>query len=383
MKKEINIALVLYTQGLDFDDRIRKEIMSISELSPNIKFKIFAVTPKNEEKSGFTTYGIPYRLPFLKTRAKYKSGGHLLEKAYDFYHTVKKEVIEYDIIWCADTEILPFLLFINNKPMIWDLHELPSRFMNGFIGKTILKYIEKKCFSIIHANTERFDLLFYKKAFSCKSKHLVLRNYPSFNEIDKDFDEDFINFKEWKKDSRCVYLQGLTNIDRADVESVEAVLSKPKLKCVVIGNFNKNSKQYLLNKYKEEFEQRVFFTGMIKQLKTPQYIKECFTSLIFYKDTCPNNLFCEPNRMFQNVINGNPIVVGLNPPMKEFVNQFKCGVSVDTDGCNVSEIVKGLEEMIKNYDYYKQNALKASNKILWSNQNDILKELCDKINSIK
>ena len=36
--KQYKIALVLYTQGLDYDDRIRKEMLSIKSLFPNIDF---------------------------------------------------------------------------------------------------------------------------------------------------------------------------------------------------------------------------------------------------------------------------------------------------------------------------------------------------------
>ena len=52
--KHYKIALLLYTSGIDYDDRIRKEIMSIKEIYSNIDFKIFAVDPNNREESGIT-----------------------------------------------------------------------------------------------------------------------------------------------------------------------------------------------------------------------------------------------------------------------------------------------------------------------------------------
>ena len=48
--RQYKIALVLYTQGIDYDDRIRKEMLSIMKLYPNVSFKIFAVEPKNREE---------------------------------------------------------------------------------------------------------------------------------------------------------------------------------------------------------------------------------------------------------------------------------------------------------------------------------------------
>lgn len=45
-KEKLKVALILYTQGLQYDDRIRKEIMTLSRLN-NIEFEIFALVPQN------------------------------------------------------------------------------------------------------------------------------------------------------------------------------------------------------------------------------------------------------------------------------------------------------------------------------------------------
>ena len=45
---------------------------------------------------------------------------------------------------------------------------------------------------------------------------------------------------------------------------------------------------------KEKGSARLFFTGKIKQLKTPQYIRKCIMCLVFYKKSSMNNWFCEP-----------------------------------------------------------------------------------------
>ena len=115
--KHYNIALVLYTSGIDYDDRIRKEILSIKETYSNINFKIFAVEPKNREEEGITSYGVPYRIPYLKSRDKYVSGTRTVQKAWDFYKTVKKDLKTFDAVWCADPETFVFVLMIHGKPI--------------------------------------------------------------------------------------------------------------------------------------------------------------------------------------------------------------------------------------------------------------------------
>ena len=81
--------------------------------------------------------------------------------------------------------------------------------------------------------------------------------------------------------------------------------------------------------------------------------------------------------MFQNVINGNPVVVGNNPPMKDFVEANGFGICVDTDGSDVNKIIKGLEDLISNYDKYKSNVMASSGQILWNSQNETIKKIVE------
>ena len=143
--KQYRIALVLYTRGIDYDDRVRKEILSIQGLYPNVSFKIFAVETKNREENGVSSYGVPYRIPFLKSREKYASGTHTLAKAWDFYNTIRKDLKSFDAVWCADPETFIFVLMVSGKPILWDLHELPMALMGNPIKKSLFHFLERKC----------------------------------------------------------------------------------------------------------------------------------------------------------------------------------------------------------------------------------------------
>lgn len=354
--KHYNIALVLYTSGIDYDDRIRKEILSIKGMYSNIDFKIFAVDPKNREEEGVTSYGVPYRIPYLKSRDKYVSGTHTIQKAWDFYKTIKKDIDSFDAVWCADPETFIFVLMLHGKPIAWDLHELPLAFMGNPMMRILFKWLERKCNVMVHANEPRLRYLERIGMVKHLEKQFVLRNYPQFNEIDEEYDDKYNVFVKWLGKSKCAYLQGIVSAARADMESIQAVLTIPDLKAVVVGRIQPERMEDFKQHFGEKvLAERIFFTGKIKQLKTPQYIRKCCIALVFYKNTSPNNWYCEPNRLFQNVINGNPVVVGNNPPMKEFVETNHYGVSVDTDGSDVEKIVEGIKTILDNPYEYKNN----------------------------
>lgn len=377
--KQYKIALVLYTRGIDYDDRIRKEMLSIMKLYPNVSFKIFAVESKNREEEGVSSYGVPYRIPYLKTRDKYASASHTMAKAWDFYKTIKNDLKEFDAIWCADPETFIFTLMIHGKPLAWDLHELPSKFIYNPLLKALFRFTERKVNVMIHANEPRLKHLESLGMIKHPEKQFFLRNYPDFNEIDSEYDETYQAFDKWVSNSKCVYLQGLMGEKRADVESIESVLAFPELKGVVIGGIQPDRMKVFEKKFgKEELEKRIFFTGQIKQLKTPQYIQRCAFSLIFYKNSSANNWYCEPNRMFQNVINGNPVIVGNNPPMKDFVENGGFGVVVDTDGSDVEKIKAGIKDLLENYNKIQSN-VKSKGCVTWSTQEGTIKEIVEKL----
>lgn len=374
------VALILYTQGLDYDDRIRKEILSIMNLSADVEFKIFAIDPKNREENGTTSYGVPYYIPYLKTRDKYPSTTHTLSKALDFYKSIRKELKSFDVLWCADVETFPFVLLTGGKSIVWDHHELPEPFMRNAFMRMLYKFMERKCKVIIHANQPRLDYMSNNGLVSDINKHFVLRNFPDFNEIDSDYDETYYRFERWLGDGKCLYLQGLTGSERADVESIGAILSVPDIKAVVVGRISDTQMSLFDQLFDEQlFRDRVFFTGQQKQLKTSQYIRKCVASLIFYKKTNANNWYCEPNRLFQNLNNGNPVIVGNNPPMKEIVEQYQVGICVETDGGDQEKIVNAIQELLSQLDIFKVNLEINKEKWLWKNQEDILITIINKI----
>lgn len=378
--KQYKVALVLYTQGLDYDDRIRKEILSIQGLFSNVKFKIFAITPKdNREEEGVTSYGVPYKQLYLKSRERYSSGSHIFAKSWDLYKTIKKETKSFDAIWCADPETFLCVLLLRGKPIVWDLHELPESFMKNPFKRVLFRLAVKKTDIMIHANEPRLKYLVSTGLIRDEINQFVLRNYPQFDEIDSEYDETYKKFVDWLGDSKCVYLQGLMAEIRADVESIEAVMSCPGLKAVIIGNIPEKRRAIIEDRIgKDVLKERCFFTGQIKQLKTPQYIKKCKFSLIFYKNVKPNNWYCEPNRLFQNLINGNPVVVGENPPMKEIVENYGVGVCAKTDGSDVKEISKAILSLMENYDSIQAKVLENKKNWLWESQESIICEIVKK-----
>lgn len=380
MEKEIKIALVIKTNGLEYDDRVRKEILSVMKLYPIVKFKIFAMLPNNTEYEDITDYGVPFKAIYMPSREKYPAGKKILKKTYEFYKVLKKYLEDFDAVWCGDYHSVAIALFCRDKPVLWDLHELPSMLLSSGLKRMVLRYVFSNCKVVLHANPQRIEYLASMGCIKDRSKHFALRNFPNFQNIVPEYDEKYNAFIAWKKGRSCVYLQGLTNESRADVESVNAVLSYPDIVAVVVGGFQEKSKAQLIEKWgKEEIERRLYFVGQIPQAKIPQYVSNCFTTLVFYKNVRPNNWYCEANRFYQAVILGLPVVVGNNPPLKELVEKYGFGVVVNTDGSDISEIIIGLQKVIYQRSKYIESIAKNKHLLTWERQEWILKDVVKKL----
>lgn len=375
--KQYKVAMVIRTSGLEFDDRIRKEILTIQELFPNVKCKIFPMFDDNRSDEGISSYGVPYKSVHSPARDKYAQRTHLLRKSIDFYCSVKNDLKGFDAVWCGDYHTFMIAALCGNKNLLWDLHELPSMLLGNPLKQLFLKYIFSRCKCVVHANPQRIDYLKSRGVVTEPSKHYALRNYPNFEDVDTEYDEKYHSFVEWKGDRKCVYLQGLNDDSRAAYESVKAVLSLPDLTAVVVGRIDDDSKTRLEKEYGDELDKRIMFVGKIAQMKIPQYVKECFTTLVFYKNVRPNNWYCEANRFYQSVIMGLPVVVGHNPSMKELIDKYHFGVSIDDDGRIIEKIIKGLEDVIEYYEELRINNEKYKGNLLWDSQNETMKRIVE------
>lgn len=380
MNKEKRIALVIKTDGLEYDDRVRKEILTIQKLFLDVKFKIFTMLPDNKVTEGTTGYGVPYKSVFIPARDKYPSAQKTTIKAWQFYKAVAKEVKKYDAVWVANVDAAFVPIFLNHKRILWDLHELPLQFTGNWLLRQLLRHTFNRCKVVLHANPQRADYLDGLGVITDRSKHIALRNYPNFDDVDKEQDETFKAFVKWKGTRKCVYLQGLSEERRSAYESVAAVLKQGDLVAVVVGKMYPEGLERLKHDFGEEvLRDRILFVGKIAQLKIPQYVSECQLSLIFYKNVQPNNWYCEANRFYQSVILGLPVVTGNNPSMKELVEKYGFGVSLDDDGSSIEKIVIGMNQVLSNYDYYCKNTLRYRSNLLWDNQEDVIKHVVDKL----
>jgi hypothetical protein len=360
------IAIILRTNGLEYDDRVRKECITLSKMADVMLFVSFE---SNKEEEGVTSYGVPYKAFPIKLRDKLPAGKFLMVKAFEFYWRVRKYLKGYDLIWAHEEYTFMFPLFAPKNKFIWDLHEIPTLFDKPVLRR-LFRFIESRSKKMIHGNQFRIDYMISKGFIHQPRKHEFIRNLPDLTFRNSTLEpKDYNVFREWLNNEKYVYLQGISGMDRSPYNSIASVLRVTDYKIVIIGRFeHPGLMQQLRDEFGASVDSRLFITGMVDQLSTPFFLRGAEFSMVFYQTTTPNERYCEANRFYQSLLFGVPVITGSNEPMVEIVHKYECGVALESDGSNREHIEKAIGTLLGNYETYKANAVTGGRNFLWNDQ---------------
>jgi glycosyltransferase involved in cell wall biosynthesis len=357
----MKIAIVVKSTGVEYDDRVRKTAIALSH---EAKVKIFIVQDDNNAYVGKTTYGIEYETLKLWTRDKLPRAKFLFIKTLEFYYKLVGRLKEYDAIWYNEEKTFLFpLLASKNQVFVWDNHEIPMAFANGW-KRLFFWIIEKKAKKMLHANPQRIEYLKEIGLIKYPDKHLFFHNYPDAAFVNSTETPPLLeDFKRWVGKNEYVYLQGLNLKGRKPYNTISSVLRMTTYKIVVIGNVDAEELSQLQKDY-PEFNERVYLYGMVPQLSIPALLKHAVFSIVLYDVQKPNNKYCEANRMYQAMALGVPVIVGCNPSMKEVVAE-RCGIALKSDGSDFEELCSAINKLTSNIDFYKNNCQEHAGEYIW------------------
>jgi glycosyltransferase involved in cell wall biosynthesis len=371
------ILMLVRTSGLEYDDRVRKECLSLKKLGYTIQ--IIANYTSNEKLKGITSYGVEFRTIRLLSRSLFPSAKFLVLKMVElwfiiFFFTIGKK---FEFIWVHEEYMALNLLFKPHKgKYIWDQHELPQMLIQSKMRKKIYLIIEKKCYAVIVANKERLQYLIDKKIVKKTLKYFILNNFPDDLFAGIKVQELPSSVNDWLGDKPYVLMQGGGHDSRYPLEVLQVLKENGMYKAILVGPVSSKMKNIMDTAFKEV----VFLTGYIPQLSLPIYMDHAFVSIILYNASSPNSYYCEPNRLYQAISRGIPLIVGNNPPMANIVTNNQIGVVLKDDGQNKEGLACALHELSMNYNLFKKNLEPVKDKFLWNSQIETIKSIVQKRN---
>jgi len=368
----MKIVVVIVTQRLEFDERVRKETALLRALGHDVQ--IVALEDANEAGSGRTVEGVPYKTLRLITRDFLPRKRLLWLKALELSMRLLRPSAHpgLDVLWVHDHAAAGaiFLGWLGKRSrrspnrIVWDQHEVGR---DRWIGSLPYRLLLSASDAVIHANHDRAGYVKSRVPPVLHDRMHVIENYPPAPPPGSIPSAPPIHLTQWLGPYEYVVYQGATRTDRKVVECIDAVYKTPNLRLVVVGPCDDSTKALFMRRW-PDLHNHVFFAGWTDPADFQRYLGAALASLVFYSGDTLNTWLCAPNRMYHAILSGVPIICGPNPPMRRVVERFGLGVVCEGGGEEPAEIARAIEMIRADRDRYRVAADHVRTRFVFESQ---------------
>ncbi len=341
-----------------YDTRIFYKICR-SLVDAGYDLDLLVQNPRDEVIDGISVIGLP-----------------VAEKKWDrFLKTIPalfKKAIQYPqntIFHFHDPELIPIGLFLKScgYRVIYDVHEdVPATILDkewvykpirNLLSK-IADYLEKLANSMLDATVvvtksikNRFD----------ESTYLI-QNFPKLSELEMGAQPAD------KLESTQVFYVGRISKLRCIFEMVEAIEkanTERDIRLLLAGTFDDNELRVSVeNKKGWKFTE---YKGRVNREELSNYAQKSLAGLVIFKPVA-NHRNAQPNKLFEYMAQGLPIIGSDFPLWREIVTKNNCGILIDPENAEeISEAILWLESHPEEAEIMGENGKKMIlKKYNWS-----------------
>lgn len=361
MSKKIIVSVI---SDLVTDQRVQKECNTLCKMG----YHVLLIGRKSDRD--FVLKDLPYKTIRLQNLF---AKGPLMYLVFNVQLFVYLLFVKADILWANDLDtLLPNFIIsrLKRSKLIYDSHEYFTESVYKKSSKKIWEMLEQKLFprlkNVITVNNSIKNI--YENKY--KLPVTVIRNVPylfSKNKVG--------NVPILTAEKKNLIIQGMgINENRGAEEAVQMMQFLPgEFHLYFIGNGT------ILKKVKMivselNLQSKVTFIDPLPYSEMMQITMQGFLGLIFEKiDVADEHLFSLPNRFFDYIHAGIPVLSTEAVEIKSIITQFNIGTFVQN--LNPEEIatkVLEISEDKEKYDIWKLNTVSASKNLKWENEEKIL-----------
>jgi glycosyltransferase involved in cell wall biosynthesis len=277
-----------------------------------------------------------------------------------------------DILFANDLDtLLPNFIIhkIKRIPIVFDSHEyftetpeLINRPVVRKVWKSIERFILPKLPEMITVNSSIAKL--FESEYGIKVS--VIKNIPLKNETIINLTKKELGLPENQK---LILIQGSgLNVDRGLEELCEAMAFIQQAKLIIIGDGDVIPliKQKALNL---QLNDKIIFIPKQTFQYLHQYTKHADLGLSIDKDTNLNYHFSLPNKIFDYIHAGVPILCSPMVEVKNIVEKYKVGECIENHNPkHIAERVNSILKNEKKLKHFKENTIWASKELNWENE---------------
>jgi len=365
LKKKTYISV---TNDLFSDQRVHRTIAVLLSLNANvcaIGRKLNAKYDDSDNAFNIHRFNMLFRKGFLF---------YAFYNLRLFFYLISRKKIDLLVSNDLDTLLANFLVSkLRSCKLVFDSHEyftelpeLEGRGMVKHFWKGLEKWIVPKLRYACTVNESLADI--FKNAYGTDFK--VVRNLPY-----QHADVQEYTTPEWTKGKHLILYQGSVNIGRGLEMMIDIVKDLSDYVFIIAGTGD------ILNTLKEkvqaeDLQQKVILTGRLSPGRLRSLTNQADIGISLEQNLGLNYYFALPNKIFDYIQAGIPVLCSDFPEMRNIVLKYKIGRFVASSDKN--EVRKAILEMIENKQdslMWKQNSEKASVELSWENEQKVLIEL--------
>lgn len=285
-----------------------------------------------------------------------------------------------DIYHFHDPELIPIGLRLKRKgkKVIYDVHEdVPRQILSKpWIPAPLQKTISWTVERIENYAAKRFDYIvtatpYIRDRFLKINRNSVdVNNFPLLSEL-------HIPNTDWNSKEKLVcYVGGIGRV-RGIQEMVQAIGLTP-YSMLLAGNFESSAEREIA--VQRDGWHQVTELGHINRTEVKEVLARSMAGLVLFHPE-PNHINAQPNKMFEYMSAGLPVIASHFPLWKEIIEGNNCGICVDP--LNVIEIANAISWIMDNPEQAKQmgdNGRKAvEEKYNWGQERNKLLRIYEEL----
>lgn len=359
----------------DNERRIFNQALSASRRG--FKVEVLALKTPDLPETALLENVVVDRLPIRRWQ-----GGVLKFLSYNWRLFLKLLKTDFDILHDHDLWVLPAsaaAAVLKRRPLIYDTHEFGTELevfrQKKFSRKiwVLLQWLFIGCADeVVTINRHHAEL--FQEKYSRIPVPVVLLNFPRLGADKSDALVPAFSARE-----KAALFQGVYKGGRALWQIIRAAqkLGEGKIDFFGFGEMEEELRQFAREL---RVETSVVFHGKISWEQMPKNARKYRAGLVLFEPDSVNYRYAAPNKFFEYVMAGTPVIASDIPTFRDFISEFEVGVLVDP--YSEAEIARAIQTLLldeKKWTRYHRNCLRARKVWNWETQEEKLNELYAKL----
>lgn len=301
---------------------------------------------------------------------------------YNFFFLLIRDLLKHKAkyYFAEDIYTLPIVYFfakLNKGKIYYNSREIYGHLaglrnksnVQKIIAKVESKFIRKVDLVLV---TGEMDAEFLRDAYSINN-FMVLRNLPEYQkEIEK------INLREKlniPREAKILLYQGVLLEGRGISKLINILAKIQNVHFVIVGE-GEFRKQFETIAANSNASNRIHFLGAVNHTELLNYTAGADIGLALIENISISYYYALPNKLFEYIMAGVPILASNLPQMKNVIDKYEVGKYVDPE--HEEDLVSTLIEMINDDEKLKKYAVNckiASQELNWDVEFDKNKEI--------